>query len=254
MKNVIDLENVLYKYLTPYDILKALGRYHLSIGVLDWDPDTNPHHFTTLLENMVGNQKDVKLKDADLNAFAYNAMGKLAIYPAIYYDDNKIYNGLEEVRFRLNRYVLSGLTSNIKYNFETVFKFDDYLLIDLVATDALYKASNSQTHNLINDITKYSIDLAKRIRNFYNNPSTIPNGNEIISRIDKECEERNQLVSGVIQEFRINLENENYADTLYKGNMYNFKSYSIRNGERYYRTEHNTDNNWFNGRQRKTSS
>ena len=46
---------------------------------------------------------------------------------------------------------------------------------------------------------------------------------------------------------RVDPENNQLADTLYKDNTYSFASYIMKNNQKYYRTEHNTINNIFLG-------
>ncbi len=219
MRNVIDLEDVLYEYLTPYDILKALGRFYINVGDGDWDETNHPLHFTTLLENIAGEQKDVKLKDADLNAFAYNALGKLTAFLyayAGYKTNDEIYKGLDAVKYRFTDYVMPGLVRAINNNnTKAVFKFHDMLLIDLTATNAFNGTFNGtfgsySISKIFDEIEEYSIDLAKERKNYYNRPCDIYNGNDRKNRIDKNYEEGNKKVINILQEFRKKLEEEDY--------------------------------------------
>ncbi len=216
MRNVIDLEDVLYEYLTPYDILKALGRFYLNLGDGDWDVTDHPLHFTTLLENIAGNQKNVKLKDADLNTFAYNAIGKLTAFMFAYQGYNvndEIHTGLDAVKYRFTDYVMPGLVRAINNNnTKAVFKFHDMLLIDLTATNAFGSVSDYSISKIFDEIEEYSIDLAKERKNFYNKPCDIYNGDSRKKRIDDNYEERNKRVVTILQEFRTKLKEENYQE------------------------------------------
>lgn len=217
MDTIVDLEDILYDYITVESLMRACVRLNQNAGLGDYIGESEKQEdMVDILNAIMGDQKKCTLSEIDLENFAYTMLGKIQAYDKAYigYEISKIETGIKELKNSFTSFIITGLVYKIRTKGSKVsFKISDMLLIDFFLNDikspwrnSLKPAKDFKTSNLFADLRQYAVMVSEKMRfgeDFIIDKSAV-------SYINNNIEKRNEKVMALIEQYTEKLKTENY--------------------------------------------